>query len=79
MSELPHDLHDSFPQYAEKIDALKASDTEFAAMLADYDAVNKEVYLAETRKKPTDQIHEEELKKKRMHLRDEIYRILAEE
>lgn len=77
MSDLPHDLHDSFPQYAEKIDALKASDADFARLLSEYDAVNEEVHLAETREKPTDQLHEEELKKKRVHLRDEIYRVLA--
>lgn len=77
MSDIPHDLHESFAQFADKMDALKASDAAFAKLLGDYDAINAEVHLAETREKPTDHFHEEEMKKQRMALRDEIYRILS--
>lgn len=77
MSKIPHDLHESFPEYAEKIDSLIASDKTFAKLMADYDEVNEKVHKAETLVKPTDHFHEEEMKKKRMLLRDEIYRILS--
>lgn len=77
MSRIPHELHGSFPEYADKIDELKGKDGRFAKLVADYDEVNEMVHKAETRLEPTDDFHEEELKKRRMALRDEIYRILS--
>lgn len=79
MSDIPHDLHESFPQFAGKMDALRASDPEFAKLVSEYDEVNAKVHKAETYEKPTSPLREDELKKQRIHLRDEIYRVLSAE
>jgi uncharacterized protein YdcH (DUF465 family) len=77
MADIPHELHASFPEYADKIDALIASDKAFAKLMSEYDEINEKVYKAETFEKPTGHFREEELKKRRIALRDEIYRILS--
>lgn len=77
MSDLIHELADEFPDYAEKMDALKASDESFARLYDDYATINAKVIAAETLEHPTDQFHEEEMKKQRASLKDEIYKRLS--
>lgn len=77
MSDIPHELHGSFPEYAGKMDELIAADPSFAKLVDAYDEINEKVYKAGTLEKPTSHFREEELKKRRMVLRDEIYRILS--
>ncbi|PIE06764.1 MAG: hypothetical protein CSA74_10615 [Rhodobacterales bacterium] len=77
MSELIHEIDKDFPEYATKFAALKESDAGFAEMVAEYDLLNKKVIEAETLEKPTDHFHEEELKKKRALLKDQIYLALS--
>ncbi|GKY88351.1 YdcH family protein [Sinisalibacter aestuarii] len=77
MSELMHELADEFPEHVEKMEALKASDKAFAKLYNDYHEINRQVIEAETLERPTDHFHEEELKKQRATLKDEIYRILS--
>jgi len=77
MSELIHEIADDFPEYADKLAELKAKDAAFAEKVAEYDTLNKKVIDAETLKKPTGHFREEELKKKRALLKDEIYQILS--
>ena len=74
----PHAIHEEFPHDAERIHALKVSNTHFAKLLEQYDVVNDEVHNAETYVKPTSAEHETELRKKRAHLKDEIARMLAQ-
>ena len=77
MSELIHDLADDFPEYADKIAEMKETDAAFADKAAEYDRLNKKVIEAETLEKPTHHFREEELKKKRALLKDEIFSILS--
>ncbi len=77
MTDIPHELHGSFPQYAGKMDELRQSDPDFARLFEEYDEVNGKIHLAETFEKPTSPLREDELKKRRVVLRDEIYRILS--
>ncbi|MCP5038834.1 MAG: DUF465 domain-containing protein [Rhodobacteraceae bacterium] len=79
MSEIPHELHGSFPELAGKMDELIASDRSFAKLVEAYDEVNQKAYSAGTLEKPTSHFREEDLKKRRLVLRDEIYRILSAE
>ena len=72
MSNTPHTLHDEFPAEAQKISALKASDAQFAKLLVDYDAVNDKVHRAETRLDLVTEAEEEELRKTRARLKDQI-------
>ncbi len=77
MSELIHGIEDDFPQFAEKLAQMKAADARFAEKLAEYDLLNRKVIEAETLEKPTAHFREEELKKKRALLKDEIYTLLS--
>ena len=77
MTDIPHELHGSFPQYAEKMDNLRETDPGFAKLFEEYDEVNQKIHLAETFEKPTSPLREDELKRRRVALRDEIYRVLS--
>ena len=77
MSELNHDLAEDFPEFAEKLAALREVDAGFAEKVAAYDQLNKKVIEAETLTRPTGHFREEELKKQRALLKDEIYTALS--
>lgn len=77
MSNTPHELHEEFPEFAEKMQALKTTDAHFAKLADDYHELNRAVHRAETNVEPTDQFNEEEMRKKRAALKDEIYRMLS--
>lgn len=79
MSNTPHALTEEFPDKLDAMHALKESNAHFAKLMDEYQAVNDEVHLAETNVAPTDDLHETELRKKRMMLKDEIARMLAAE
>lgn len=77
MSHTPHELHEEFPDMAERIAALKGSDAHFARLAEDYHEVNRAIHRAETHVEPVDDLVETEMRKKRGALKDEIYRILT--
>lgn len=77
MSNTPHELHEEFPAEAEKIHALKVSNTHFARLADEYHEINRQVHRAETGVEPVDQFVEVEMRKKRAALKDEIYRMLG--
>lgn len=76
MSHTPHELAAEFPDMADKIAALKASDAHFAKLADEYHDVNRAVHRAETLVEPIDQSAETDLRKKRAALKDEIWAML---
>ncbi len=72
MSNTPHTLHEEFPAEAGKISALKVKDAHFARLLTDYDLVNDKVHRAETRLDLLTEDEEEQLRKARSRLKDQI-------
>lgn len=77
MSHTPHELSEEFPEYAEKMSEMKAADAHFSKLADEYHEVNRAIYRAETNVEPTDQFNEEDMRKKRAALKDEIYRMLS--
>jgi uncharacterized protein YdcH (DUF465 family) len=77
MTHTPHELHEEFPEHAEKITELKVANPHFARLMEEYHALNRAVHRAETNVEPTDELHESEMRRKRAHLKDELYRMLA--
>jgi len=77
MSKMPHELAEEFPEFNAKMDALRTADKAFAKLYDDYHEINRQVVEAETLGHPTDHFHEEEMKKQRASLKDEIYKILS--
>lgn len=78
MSNTPHELHEEFPEYVEKLHDLKVADAHFAKLADEYHDVNDEIHRIETKVEPASPVHEEELRKKRMVLKDEIAKMLRE-
>lgn len=76
MSRTPNELVEFFPGQDEAIDALKASNAHFAKLVDAYDEANRAVRKAETDLEPTDDFHEEGLRKRRLQLLDEIKTML---
>lgn len=71
-----HNLAVEMPEYKEAIHALKVSDAHFAKLFHEYDEVDKELHrIASEIETPSDDVVEQ-LKKKRMVLKDEIYAML---
>ena len=77
MSHTTHELLEEFPEHAEKMAALKESNAHFAKLFDEYHEVNRAVHRAETNVEPTDQFHEEDMRKQRARLKDEIYHLLS--
>ena len=76
MSHTPHELHEEFPELAGKISEMKAADMHFAKLADEYHEGNRAVHRAETNVEPTGQFNEEEMRKKRAALKDELYQML---
>jgi uncharacterized protein YdcH (DUF465 family) len=72
MSNTPHTLAEEFPGQADAIHRLKVSNQSFALTLEEYDDVNDQIHLAETKVKPVDHKHEVELRKRRLQIKDAI-------
>ncbi len=76
MDLLKHDIVSEFPEFKDKIHALKTSHPHFAKLYDNYDALNHTIAKVETGGAVmTDEALEEE-KKKRLLLKDEIYDML---
>lgn len=77
MSNTPHELAEDFPDQAALISNLRQNDGHFARLADEYHAVNRDVHRAETNVEPTSDDHLVELRKQRMHLKDQIAALLA--
>ncbi|NCO21377.1 MAG: DUF465 domain-containing protein [Rhodobacterales bacterium] len=77
MSHTPHELTEEFPDKLEKMQTLKETDAHFRKLVEEYHDVNRKIHAAESNVTPMDQFAEEEMRKQRMHLKDEIARLLA--
>ncbi len=78
MSHTPHELAEEFPDKIDAMHALKETDAHFARLADEYHEVNRAVHRAETNLDPMEELAEVELRKKRAHLKDEIWRILSQ-
>ena len=76
MTHTPNELHEQFPERAERIHELKVSDSRFARLSDEYHALNRQIHRIETDVEPTDDFTLETMKKQRLALLDEIAVIL---
>jgi uncharacterized protein YdcH (DUF465 family) len=71
-----HNLAAEMPEFKEEIHELKVGDTHFAKLFEEYDEVDKELHrIASEIETPSDDVIEQ-LKKKRIALKDELYSML---
>ncbi|MDP2357147.1 MAG: DUF465 domain-containing protein [Beijerinckiaceae bacterium] len=76
MSHVPHELHEEFPQDRERLHELKMSNAHFVRLADRYHDVNRAIHRAEAEVEPTSDDILEEMKKQRLHLKDEIASLL---
>lgn len=77
MTNVPkHDLIHEFPEFREKIHALKLSNAHFARLFDEYHVQDHEVHRIETGAETTSDEHLEHCKKQRLHLKDQLFSIL---
>ncbi|SFS03245.1 YdcH family protein [Yoonia litorea] len=72
MSHTPHELIEEFPDMVDAMHALKENDAHFARLYDEYHVINRAIHRAETDVEPTDDLHMTEMRKQRMHLKDQI-------
>ena len=72
-----HTLTNEFPQLKDKIHALKTSDNHFARRFDEYNDLDREVRRLEGEGSPRADETMEELKRKRLGLKDELYKMLT--
>jgi uncharacterized protein YdcH (DUF465 family) len=73
-----HDLHHEFPEYDQQIHDLKVSDNHFRRLFDEYHEINNEVHRIETGAEATSDETLNQLRLKRVHLKDELYSILKQ-
>ncbi len=71
-----HDLVHEFPEHRERIHELKTSDAHFARLFDEYHEVEHEVRRIEEGVENTSDDYLEELKKKRLNLKDNLFSML---
>lgn len=76
MSHVLHELADELPEYRDRIHELKISSTHFAQLFDGYHDVNREIHRAESSGLNITDEHHEELKRKRLRLKDELFAMI---
>lgn len=77
MSVEHHDLHHEFPELGERIHELKVSNAHFRRLFDEYHDLTREIEKMEDEVTPVATHVEEEAKKRRLHLKDELYTMLT--
>lgn len=72
-----HTLVDEFPEFKEKIHALKVSHAHFQNLAGRWEEIDKQIARAESRIELMSQEQEEQLRRSRLALKDEIYKMLV--
>lgn len=71
-----HDIPHEFPEYRNLIDKLRDTDSEFQDLYSEYHALDREILDIEQNIEAVSDSYAEDLKKKRLLLKDQIYDIL---
>ena len=73
-----HDLVHELPEHRDTIHNLKMTNNHFARLFDEYHEVDHEVHRIETGVENTSDDYLEERKKARLHLKDELYRMIQQ-
>ena len=73
-----HDLIHEFPEHRDRIHDLKVGNNHFARLFEEYHDLDHEIHRIETGVENTSDDYLEERKKRRLYLKDELYRMIRE-
>jgi uncharacterized protein YdcH (DUF465 family) len=62
-----------FSEYREQVTQLKAEDAHFAQIFDEHDALDAKIKRMEAHVEPATHLEIEQLKKQKLHLKDEVY------
>lgn len=79
MSHTPHELAEEFPEKIDAMHELKQVNGHFRKLADQYHDVNRAVHRAETNVEPMTEEAEADLRRQRMHLKDQIAVMLSGE
>lgn len=65
-----------FPEYRDLITQLKTTDAHFTRLFEKHNALDHQIKRMETHELPSTPVEIEQLKKEKLHLKDELYTIL---
>ncbi|MDA8752626.1 DUF465 domain-containing protein [Halieaceae bacterium] len=77
MSVEHHDLIHEFPELKDKIHEMKMSNAHFRSLFDEYHKLTRSIENMENEVTPVTTHTEEEAKMRRVHLKDELYRMLT--
>ncbi len=78
MSHVPHELAEELPELKDQIHKLKTTDAHFARLFDSYHDVNREIHRTEAAGVNIADEHHEELKRRRLQLKDELFGMLQD-
>lgn len=73
-----HDLLHELPEHRDTIHALKTGNAHFARLFEKYHDLDRSVRNAEERVTATSEDHEEQLKRERLALKDQLHAMILE-
>ena len=71
-----HDLVHELPEHRDTIHSLKLNNNHFARLFDEYHKIDHEVHRIETGVENTSDEYLEDRKKKRLHLKDELFQMI---
>lgn len=77
MSHTPHELAEEFPNDHDALHALKMADAHFVRLADTYHEINRRIHRVETLVEPTSDEALNDLRRQRLHLKDEIAALIA--
>lgn len=77
MSHVPHELAEEFPDQTDRLHELKMNNAHFAKLADQYHEINREIHRRETGIEAASEVHETELRKERMTLKDQIFAMIT--
>ena len=72
-----HNLFNEFPEHSERIESLWQDDSQFASAAEEYHVLSKRIRGLEMNGMPVADHYFEELKKRRVQLKDQLYGLIA--
>ncbi len=72
-----HDLLHEFPEHAEKIARLREEDAAFHHMMDEHNWLDSHIRSLEEHDTPVSDFHIEEMKKRRLLLKDRLYALIT--
>lgn len=77
MSVEHHDLVHEFPELRDRIHDMKVGDAHFRRLFEEYHELTRNIEKMEDEVTPVSTSTEEDAKRRRVHLKDELYRMLT--